>query len=72
MCVSRAAKVKLQRLEKEQKEMEKSLESLRQAKAKAEEVEKTNKKLNDQAHEYRMVIVKLKEVHTIDVHVMCM
>ena len=62
LCVSRAAKV--QRLEKEQTEMKKSLESLRQAKVEAEEVGKTNQKLNDQACEYRTVIVKLKEVRT--------
>jgi len=58
----RAAKAKLQRLEKETKEMEKSLESLRHSQAKLAELERTNKKLNTQSHEDKKEIFKLKEV----------
>ena len=58
----RAAKAKLQRLEKETKEMEKSLESLRHSQAKLAELERINKKLNSQSHEDKKEIFKLKEV----------
>jgi len=60
--VYRAAKAKLQRLEKETKEMEKSLESLRHSQAKLAELERINKKLNTQNHEDKKEIFKLKEV----------
>ncbi|XP_065919238.1 girdin-like isoform X2 [Dysidea avara] len=56
-----AAKAKLQRLEKETKEMEKSLESLRHSQAKLAELERINKKLNTQSHEDKKEIFKLKE-----------
>ena len=63
MCHFRAAKAKLQRLEKETKEMEKSLETLRHSQAKLAELERINKKLNSQSHEDKKELYKLKEVY---------
>jgi chromosome segregation ATPase len=56
-----AAKAKLQRLEKESKDMEKTAESLRHALAKVTELEKTNKKLNEKVHADMREIIRLKE-----------
>ena len=41
----RASKAKVQRLEKERREMEKTIEGFRKSQAKLAELEKTNKKL---------------------------
>ncbi len=49
------------RLEKETKEMEKSMESLRHAQAKCVELEKINKKLHTQTHMDRREIIKVRE-----------
>ncbi|XP_019849313.1 PREDICTED: girdin-like [Amphimedon queenslandica] len=56
-----AAKAKLQRLEKEAKEMEKTMESLRHSQAKVTELEKKNKRLQEQSHLDKKELVKLKE-----------
>ena len=61
--IVRAAKARLQRLEKETKEMEKSLETLRHSQAKLAEMERINKKLNSQSHEDKKELFKLKEVY---------
>lgn len=57
----RAAKAKLQRLERQTKEMEKQVEAYRHSQAKVTELEKTNKKLYDQTHTRRKEIIRLKE-----------
>ena len=57
-----AQRAKLNRLEKETREMEKSMEALRHAQAKVSELEKTNKKLYSQSHSDRKEIIKLREV----------
>jgi len=57
----RASRAKLQRLEKETRELEKSIEGLRHYQAKCVELEKTNKKLQSQAHTDRREIIRLKE-----------
>ena len=63
MCAwCRASKAKVLRLEKEARELEKTMESLRQSQAKAAELEKANKKLYDQTHKDRKEIIKLREV----------
>ena len=49
-------------MEKEARELEKTMESLRQSQAKAAELEKANKKLYDQTHKDRKEIIKLREV----------
>ena len=49
------------RLEKEAKEMEKSMESFRHAQAKCVELEKINKKLHAQIHTDRKEIIKKRE-----------
>ena len=59
---SRASKAKVLRLEKEARELEKTMESLRQSQAKAAELEKANKKLYAQTHTDRKEIIKLREV----------
>lgn len=56
-----ASRAKLQRLEKETREMEKSMEAFRHSQAKMAELEKTNKKLQEQTHVDRKENVKLKE-----------
>lgn len=63
--VSRAARAKLQRLEKENHQLEKTVATLRHAQAKAEELEKANKKLHGGAHDSRREIIKLKGVGTV-------
>lgn len=60
--VSRAARAKLQRLERENHQLEKTVATLRHAQAKAEELEKANKKLHGGAHDSRREIIKLKGV----------
>ena len=57
-----AQRAKLNRLEKETREMEKNMEALRHAQAKVAELEKTNKKLYTQNHSDRKDIIKLREV----------
>ena len=57
----RAQRARLQRLEKETREMEKSMEAHRHAQAKIAELEKTNKKLQKQTHADRKEIIRLKE-----------
>lgn len=64
--VSRAARAKLQRLEKENHQLEKTVATLRHAQAKAEELEKANKRLNGAAHDSRREIIKLKGVGTVN------
>lgn len=67
-----AQRAKLNRLEKETREMEKSMEALRHAQAKAAELEKTNKKLYSKSHADSKEIIKLREVRERrerDVHV---
>ena len=49
------------RLEKEARELEKTMEQLRHAQAKVSELEKTNKKLYSQTHTDRKEIIKLRE-----------
>lgn len=56
-----ASRAKLQRLEKETREMEKSMEALRHSQAKCAEFERMNKKLQEQTHSDRKEIIKLKE-----------
>ena len=60
-----ASKAKVLRLEKETKEMEKSMEAYRHAQAKCAELEKTNKKLYSQTHSDRKEIIKLREVRVV-------
>ena len=60
-CTCRATKAKLQRLERELKELEKTKESLRHSQAKFAELEKTTKKLNKQSHLDKKEIIRLKE-----------
>lgn len=60
---SHTQKAKLVRLEKEKKEMEKSMETARHVQAKVSELEKTNKKLYTQCHSDKKEIIKLKEVN---------
>ena len=62
LSVSRAARAKLQRLERENHQLEKTVATLRHAQAKAEELEKANKKLHGGAHDSRREIIKLKGV----------
>ena len=57
----RASRAKLQRLEKETREMEKSMEALRHAQAKSAELEKNNKKLQEHVLHGRKEIARLKE-----------
>ena len=57
-----AQRAKLSRLEKEKKEMEKSVETARHVQAKVAELEKTNKKLYTQSHSDKKDLIKLKEV----------
>ena len=57
----RAAKAKMQRLERQTKEMEKQMEAYRHSQAKVAELERTNKKLYDQTHTDRKEIIRLKE-----------
>ena len=57
----RASRAKLQRLEKETRELEKSIEGLRHYQAKCGELEKMNKKLQSQAHDGRREMIRLKE-----------
>ena len=59
--VCRAAKAKMQRLERQTKEMEKQMEAYRHSQAKVSELERTNKKLYDQTHADRKEIIRLKE-----------
>ena len=61
MLVCRAAKAKMQRLERQTKEMEKQMEAYRHSQAKVAELERTNKKLYDQTHADRKEIIRLKE-----------
>ena len=61
----RASKAKVLRLEKETREMEKTVEALRHSQAKSAELEKTNKKLYTQAHSDRKDIIKLKEENEV-------
>ena len=61
----RASKAKVLRLEKETREMEKTVEALRHAQAKGVELEKTNKKLHAQTHSDRKEIIKLKEENEV-------
>ena len=63
VCVSaiRASRAKLQRLEKETRELEKSIEGLRHYQAKCSELEKMNKKLQNQAHTGQREKIRLKE-----------
>lgn len=56
-----ASRAKVQRLEKETRELEKSIEALRHYQAKCGELERMNKKLQSQAHTDRREIVRLKE-----------
>ena len=63
--VSRAARAKLQRLEREKQQLEKTVDTLRHAQAKAEELEKANKKLHGGAHDSRREIIKLKGVSAV-------
>ena len=58
---NRASKAKIQRLEKELAEYEKTKESLRHYQAKVTELEKTTKKQNKQAHTDKREIIRLKE-----------
>jgi len=53
------------RLEKETREMEKTMEALRHSQAKCGELEKTNKKLHSQTHSDRKDIIKLKEENEV-------
>ena len=70
IVLPRASRAKLQRLEKETREMEKTMEALRHSQAKCTELEKTNKKLQEQTHSDRKEIIKLKEeMHTFKVKV---
>ena len=62
---TRASKAKVLRLEKETREMEKTVEALRHAQAKGAELEKTNKKLHAQTHNDRKEIIKLKEENEV-------
>ncbi len=48
-------------MEKETKEMEKTMEALRHTQAKCSEMEKANKKLTEQTHADRREVIKLKE-----------
>ena len=64
LIMYRAAKAKVQRLEKEVREMHRIIDDLRQSKAKGEELTKANKKLNDQVHQDRKEIIKLNGVRT--------
>ena len=57
----RASRAKLQRLEKETQEMEKTMEALRHTQAKCSELEKGSKKLMEQTHTDRKEIIRLKE-----------
>ncbi len=59
--IKRTSKAKVMRLEKEAREMEKSMESLRHSQAKCVELEKINKKLHSQTHSDRRDIIKLRE-----------
>ncbi len=61
LSLSRASRAKLQRLEKETRELEKSIEALRHYQAKCGELEKMNKKLQSQAHTDRREVIRLKE-----------
>ena len=61
VSLHRAQRARLQRLEKETREMEKSMEAHRHAQAKIAELEKTNKKLQKQTHADRKEIIRLKE-----------
>ena len=63
LCVYRASKAKVLRLEKEARELEKTTEALRQSQAKSAELEKANKKLYTQNHTDRKEIIKLREVY---------
>lgn len=65
LSVSRAARAKLQRLERENHQLEKTVATLRHAQAKAEELEKANKKLHGGAHDSRREIIKLKGVGVV-------
>lgn len=65
LSVPRAARAKLQRLEKQNHQLEKTVATLRHAQAKAEELEKANKRLNGAAHDSRREIIKLKGVGTV-------
>jgi hypothetical protein len=56
-----ASKAKVQRLEKERREMEKAIEGFRKSQAKLAELEKTNKKLQEQTHADRREVIRLKE-----------
>ena len=58
----RASKAKVLRLEKEAREMERTLEAFRHSQAKMAELEKMNKKLYSNAHIDKREIIKLKEV----------
>ncbi len=57
--------MKVVRLEKEAREMEKTMEALRHAQAKGAELEKTTKKLHAQTHSDRKDIIKLKEENEV-------
>ena len=57
----RASRVKLQRLEKETRELEAARESLRHAQAKVKELEKTQKRLLEQKNASQKETVRLKE-----------
>lgn len=58
---SRASRAKLQRLEKETQEMEKTMEALRHTQAKCSELAKANRKLMEQTHGDQREIIRLKE-----------
>ena len=64
-----AQRAKLLRLEKEKREMEKSIEISRNAQAKVSELEKTNKKLYAQSHSDKKEIIKLREV-SLNIHIL--
>ena len=61
-----AQRAKLMRLEKENREMEKEIETARHVQAKVSELEKTNKKLYTQSHSDKKEIIKLREVRLVD------
>lgn len=66
---SSESQTKLLRLEKENRELERSLQVLKQSSQRVSaEMEKTNKKLTAQIHADKKEIARLKEVHTHSNH----
>ncbi len=61
MSCLRASRAKLQRLEKETKDMEQTMEALRHSQAKVAELEKTSKRLQEQTHVDRRENIRLRE-----------